>query len=118
MTGHEEVSTRKSQFFKGLAELALLSLLQERPGYGLEVLEALRTKAGLAIAAGTVYPLLHRLEASGYVRSAWRMEDAASRPRKYYALTEEGAGELDQLLAQWRRINTTLTAFLDRETKP
>lgn len=44
---------------KGLCELALLRLLHERAHYGLEILQRLRTEAGLDLADGTIYPLLH-----------------------------------------------------------
>lgn len=42
--------------------------------------------------AGSVYPILERLETMGWVRSSW--ETDASRPgprRRYYELTEGGA---------------------------
>ena len=51
-----------AQLLKGLAELALLSVLRGRPHYGLEILDRLRGEAGLGLAEGTIYPLLHRLE--------------------------------------------------------
>ena len=114
-TTRTEPGASSSQVLKGLAELALLSALRERAQYGLEILERLRTEAGLAIADGTIYPLLHRLERSGFVRSEWSVEADRARPRKYYKLTRAGIRELEELLAQWRRTNTGLTTFLNRE---
>lgn len=105
---------RKAQLLKGLAELALLSLLRERPHYGLEILDRLRGEAGLDMAEGTIYPLLHRLERGGLVSAEWRMESDGARPRKYYQLTDAGVAELVSQSAEWRRIATSLTAFLDR----
>ena len=60
----------------------------ERPRYGLEVMK----EAGLA--SGTVYPILARLEAAGWLQSEWEQIDPVAegrRPRRYYLLTAEGA---------------------------
>jgi len=111
-----ETEVSQAQLLKGLAELALLSLLAERPHYGLEILERLRGDAGLALAEGTIYPLLHRLERNKLTRSEWRLEDAGARPRKYYALTDHGRDELAAQLRDWRQLAGKLGNFLDRKT--
>lgn len=108
------VENRRAQLLKGLAELALLSLLAERACYGLEILDRLRAEAGLEVAEGTIYPLLHRLERGGLAASDWRLEADGARPRKYYALTEAGRAELAAQSAEWRRLSAGLSAFLDR----
>jgi PadR family transcriptional regulator PadR len=117
MTGEERPDTadgRRAQLLKGVAELALLSLLGEGPQYGLEILERLRGEAGVELAAGTIYPLLHRLERGKLTRAEWRIEDDGARPRKYYALTDQGREELASQLVEWRRLARALNAFLDR----
>lgn len=108
---------RQSQVLKGLGELALLSLLQERAHYGLEILERLRGEAGVDLAEGTIYPMLCRLEKGDRVRSEWRIEQSGARPRKYYALTGQGRRDLKMQLSEWRRLASALGRFLDRETK-
>ena len=110
----KEGEPRKVQLLKGLAELALLNLLEEGPCYGLEILERLRRDAGLGLAEGTIYPLLYRLERSGLTRSEWRLESEGARPRKYYALTEQGREELKSQRPEWLAISTSLNAFLER----
>lgn len=115
MTGNASIPEgRKAQLLKGLAELALLSLLKDRAHYGLEILDRLRAEAGLDLAEGTIYPLLHRLERGALVAAEWRIEAEGARPRKYYRLTDAGRAELVSQSAEWRRIATSLTAFLDR----
>jgi hypothetical protein len=43
--------------------------------------------------AGSVYPILERLESLGWVTSSWEIDDARPGPRRrYYQLTEGGAG--------------------------
>jgi PadR family transcriptional regulator PadR len=101
---------------KGVAELALLSLLKDRPHFGLEILERLHRDAGVMLAEGAIYPLLHRLERSGLTRAEWRLDDGGARPRKYYALTDAGRAELAEQAADWRRLSSSLTTFIDRTT--
>jgi len=69
---------------------ALLAALLADPArrrYGLD----LSKEAGLP--SGTIYPILARLEAAGWVASEWETIDPAAvgrRPRRYYTLTAEG----------------------------
>ena len=112
--GGAAAAQQGAQLLKGLAELALLSVLRDRAHYGLEILDRLRGEAGLGLAEGTIYPLLHRLERAGLTNAEWRIEADGARPRKYYALTAKGRSELEQQAAEWRRIAGALTAFLDR----
>lgn len=117
MTGNERYDGdegRRSQFLKGLGEMALLKLLSLGPCYGLEILERLRSEAGVDLAEGAIYPLLHRLEKAGLTKAEWRLEEEGARPRKYYALTEAGRAELTAQLESWRKISASLGAFLER----
>jgi PadR family transcriptional regulator, regulatory protein PadR len=42
--------------------------------------------------AGSVYPILERLEVAGWVTSSWETDESRSGPRRrYYELTEDGA---------------------------
>jgi PadR family transcriptional regulator PadR len=118
MIGHVRSNdqSRRAQLLKGLAELALLSLLDDGPQYGLGLLDRMRSHAGLDLAEGTIYPLLHRLEKAGLTRSEWRLEQDDARPRKYYALTPSGRDELSLQLIDWRRLSGALNTFLDRPT--
>jgi PadR family transcriptional regulator len=103
--------------FKGVAELALLSVVDEDTEYGLKILEALREKAGLDIAEGTLYPLLYRLEKQGSIRSEWHLLDEASHPRKYYAITSQGKAELRAYLDDWQSMTAGFNRFLNRGKK-
>jgi DNA-binding PadR family transcriptional regulator len=69
--------------------------------YGLE----LAKDAG--IASGTIYPILRRLEDSGWVESSWEQIDPheQGRPRKrLYRLTGLGAREARRHLARARTV--------------
>lgn len=114
----EHDSVQRTQMLKGLAELALLSLLDEEACYGLEILERLRSDAGLQLAEGAVYPLLHRLEKWGWTAAEWRLDPQNGRPRKYYAITDAGREELRAQRASWSEMSSRLTHFLERRVRP
>jgi PadR family transcriptional regulator PadR len=107
--------SKRSQLYKGIAEVVLLSLLKDGSRYGLEILEQLRSIARLSLADGTIYPLLYRLERTGLVASEWRFDTKGIRPRKYYKLTKRGNAELKVLLQEWRELSSNLDSFLNRQ---
>lgn len=106
------VENRRTQMYKGALELALLHLLDGGAQYGLRILEALRVEAGLDLAEGTLYPLLHRLEKAGFIEAEWRHEAEASHPRKYYRIMPAGQAELQAQREAWLDLTGRLNAFL------
>src|SRR5579862_4589927 len=69
--------------YSGLTRLHILHHAVEGPIFGLGIAGEL-ARHGYRISAGTLYPLLNRLEKKGYLRSAMQ-RDAKSRRRLYYA---------------------------------
>lgn len=110
-------SSRHSQFLKGLAELGVLSALRDGAEYGLSLVDRLRNEAGLDVAEGSIYPMLHRMEKAGTIEAEWVLDDANARPRKYYRLTAAGRTELDTAVAAWRHISASLNNFVNRDLK-
>jgi DNA-binding PadR family transcriptional regulator len=93
---------------RGSLVLAVLAALKtERYGYTLRKELA---DAGLAIDEGALYPMLRRLEAQGVLTSEWREED--KRNKRFYRLSDDGAGLLAELAAEWRAINSSLDQLL------
>ena len=76
-----------SQYKKGVLELCVLSLLKKRDCYGYEISEFL--SGHIDIADGTVYPLLRKLKADGFL-TTYLQEESGGPPRKYYKLTQLG----------------------------
>ena len=66
----------------------------ETPIFGLEMMEELR-RHGYGIGPGTLYPLLHGLEASGILKSTQALVDGKSR--RYYRTTKVGDRALGEL---------------------
>lgn len=89
---------------RGTIVLAILSqLTTARYGYGLlQQLESAR----IPIDAGTLYPLLRRLEKHGVLESEW--ETSESRPRKYYRLSSDGEKLYRRLVEEWGVMNATI----------
>ena len=82
--------------------MLLLSLLSQGELYGYQLIAALRERSNhvFDLKAGTLYPLLHSLEAQGYVTS--RDGEAGGRVRRYYAITSAGRDALTRQAEEWR----------------
>ena len=93
---------------RGCLSIAVLAALRtEQYGY---TLRKLLGEHGLAVDEGTLYPLLRRLETQGLLVSEWREE--GKRTKRFYHLSDDGARMLEQLLAEWRSIDASLTEIL------
>ena len=73
---------------------ALLQVLIDGPGYGLELAGRVedRSRGAVSPGQGALYPALRTLERAGLVRS-WESDplpERGGRPRRYYELTAEG----------------------------
>jgi PadR family transcriptional regulator PadR len=97
---------------RGSVVLAVLAALR-REQYGYTLRKTL-SDHGLEIDEGTLYPLLRRLESQGLLDSQWREED--KRRKRFYLLSADGAGVLEQLLAEWRRIDLSLKEVLKEQS--
>ncbi len=93
------------ELMRGAGPVAVLQLLENRPMYGYELVEALaqRTDGVLAMGQSTLYPLLYNLEAKKFIRGEWR-ESESGRQRKYYTLTKKGVIRLNAGRKQWRNL--------------
>lgn len=100
-----------SQFRKGVVELAILALLHRDEAYGGEIVDRLGAFPGLAISAGTAYPLLSRLKRSGLIASVWR-ESPVGPPRKYYRLTADGESSFADLAKAWNGMKNDMDQLL------
>lgn len=82
----ELLGTMETELKRGGLTLVVLSRL-DKAQYGYSLLSEI-AQAGIEIEAGTLYPLLRRLEKQGVLTSDW--DTSESRPRKYYVLSEMG----------------------------
>ena len=99
----------------GSTPLLLLSLLSEQDRYGYEIIRILaeRSDQTFSFKEGTLYPILHKLEKDGNVRS-YLMENEG-RQRRYYAITERGAKQLAEEKHQWERFSFAVKKVIGGE---
>jgi PadR family transcriptional regulator PadR len=107
-----DTSGWQTQLRKGAAELVALALLSRGEMYGLELLSAAE-RAGPLLSAGSLYPLLNRLESEGKVVSRWVTDGEASHPRKYYRLTDDGTRLLVEMRAVWSEFRDNITTIVE-----
>ncbi len=103
-------SNQELELRRGTIVLAILHELKERK-YGYALLQSLE-QAEIAIEAGTLYPMLRRLEKQGVLKSAWDTTD--TRPRKYYELSTDGKKLYKQLEQEWLTTTKTLLKLLNQ----
>lgn len=97
---------------RGSLELVVLSDLSDGPRYGYQILTSIRDRSDgrIELKAGTLYPILHKLEHDGCVRSWW--DSAGGRDRKWYALTERGAELLQAHASAWEDYARCIRQFV------
>jgi PadR family transcriptional regulator PadR len=85
------------ELFLGFIRVHILFHATEGPVYGTELMVELG-RHGYRIGPGTLYPILHALEAAGYLRRAAQVVNG--RVRKYYRATPAGRRLLGRAQAQ------------------
>lgn len=82
---------RRAFFRQGEVRLALLSLLDDTPAHGYELMKRLEERSGgmYKASAGTVYPVLQQLEDEDLIRAQ------EEEGKKVYHLTDLGREELE-----------------------
>jgi DNA-binding PadR family transcriptional regulator len=88
-------------FFGGFVRMHVLYHAVREPVFGVEMMEEL-ARHGYDVGPGTLYPMLQKLEAVGYLTS--HVEVVAGKTRKYYRATPEGAAALDATKAKLREL--------------
>lgn len=84
------------EFLRGAVPVHVLHHAAEQEIYGAWMSEELEHH-GYSISPGTLYPLLHRLQADGFLKSSEQVVDG--RVRRVYTATPAGREELSRLRA-------------------
>jgi PadR family transcriptional regulator, regulatory protein PadR len=80
-------------FFLGFVKIHILHHAGQEPVYGVALIREL-ARHGYEISPGTLYPILHDLENTGYL--VRREKVVAGKVRKYYSLTTAGRKALNE----------------------
>jgi PadR family transcriptional regulator PadR len=86
---------------RGSLDLMVLSVLAGGKKYGYLLQKEVREASGsrVDLQAGTLYPLLHKLEDERLVKSSW--DESTGRQRKWYELTAAGKKRLSAQAQEW-----------------
>lgn len=106
-----------TQVRRGILEYCVLSLIQERPRYGYDLITTLSQWEPLAITEGTLYPLTRRLQKEGQIEAFWE-ESAMGPPRKFYRLTADGQALVEAMEEEWATIVAAVTALRSSREEP
>ena len=101
----------EQQMRKGALEMAALAALWDGRLYGLEIIRFFSDSPQLALAEGTIYPILSRLKEEGLLASEW-VEAEAGHPRKYYWLTRSGRQRALGMAQSWDAFSGSIAGLL------
>ena len=97
---------------RGSIDLIVLAALADGSKYGYLILKRVREASAdqHILQAGTLYPILHRLEAEASVTARW--EDVGERRRKWYSLTARGRRRLRDDARAWQAFAEYINGML------
>jgi PadR family transcriptional regulator PadR len=90
----------------------ILSILDKDDSYGYEIMMKVRELSENKIEwkEGSLYPVLHKLEKNGLIKSLWKMAENG-RHRKYYAINKKGRKLLHEEVENWEMIYKMLSVL-------
>jgi PadR family transcriptional regulator PadR len=102
-----------TQLLKGVLDLAVLAVLDERDGYGYDVVRRLR-EAGLEdVGDASVYGTLRRLFQAGAL-SSYVVPSEEGPHRKYYGLNDHGRSVMALSAKTWVGFAQTMDHLLSK----
>lgn len=109
------VSQSQDNFKRGTAEMLILYLLRDEDlyGYQLTQLFAAKSLGTYTMLEGTLYSILFRMVAAGYL-SEYEMLVGKKRKRRYYHLEESGKVYFEQLVKEFDVVVAGINRILDR----
>ena len=99
---------------QGTLDLLVLKTLSQKGelhGYGIVLHIQRASDELLSVEEGSLYPALHRMEMSGWIRSEWKVTDS-NRKAKYYRLTAAGQKELQSAEKSFEQLVKGIRAIL------
>jgi DNA-binding PadR family transcriptional regulator len=96
-------------------EALILATLADGPRHGYQLALEIedRSEGTFRFNHGTLYPILHKLESSGFIHGSWA-EPAGKRKRRQYGLTAAGQEHLNQLRDAWSAYFESLFNIIGR----
>ncbi|MGA8028159.1 MAG: PadR family transcriptional regulator [Bryobacteraceae bacterium] len=104
----------KMDALQGSIDLLVLKLLLRRPRlHGYAIMSAIRETSDqvLRVEEGSLYPALHRMEESGWIRAQWVDKENGRRAR-IYELTAAGKKQLAAEESRWQAVTAAVNRVL------
>jgi PadR family transcriptional regulator PadR len=101
------------ELLQGTLDLLILRTLAFGPSHGHAIAKQIRNVSEdvLHVETGSLYPALHRLEAQGWISSAWELSEKGKRA-KYYQLTRVGRKQLVVQQSKWEQLSIAMARVL------
>jgi PadR family transcriptional regulator PadR len=95
-------ATPRVELLQGTLDLLILRTLLLGRTHGHAIAKHIQRTSEdlLKVETGSLYPALHRLEARGWIASAWELSETGKRA-KYYRLTPRGRKQLQAEQTKW-----------------
>ena len=93
-------------------EPLILTLLSKGESYGYAIIQEVKRLSGdeMRWTDGMLYPVLHRMEDNGWIKSRW-VASENGRKRKYYSIKKDGKRTLDEQRQQWLTVHSVLAGL-------
>lgn len=104
----------KTDALQGSLDLLVLKILSRHPGlHGYAILSAIQQSSGNALRPeeGSLYPALHRMEETGWIKAKWVTKGAGRRARTY-ELTAAGKKQLAAERSRWEFVTAAVNRVL------
>jgi PadR family transcriptional regulator, regulatory protein PadR len=97
------------ELLKGSTVILILTLLDRKAMYGYEMIKEIEVKSEgiFTFKEGTLYPILHSLEAEKMVECYWT-ETEGGRKRKYYNITKSGREYMKEKQEEWKTFRSAV----------
>jgi transcriptional regulator len=103
----------KTDSLQGTLDLLVLKTLEAGAmhGYGIACHIERASADLLRVEEGSLYPALHRIEQTGWIRAEWKVSETG-RQAKYYRLTRAGVKQLEAERERWRNLTRGVAKVL------
>ena len=98
------------QLKRGLLDVCVLSAIKNEDSYGYKIIKDM--KPYIEMSESTLYTILKRLETAGMLTV--RSSEHGGRLRKYYHITQQGLGRIEDFKDEWREV-MSIYKFVTRE---
>ncbi|MGN0532871.1 MAG: PadR family transcriptional regulator [Eubacterium sp.] len=101
------------ELIKGSSPILVLSVLENEDLYGYKIVKEIEklSENVFTMNEGTLYPILHSLEAEEYLLAYW--EEYEGRKRKYYHITTKGKMLLKSKKEEWKTYSVAVNKVLN-----